>query len=116
MKSVEQKIIEIIDRDISYDEKIILIRQECAMKNRTLPSPVLIGHTKNIIGANYYKVAEAGTPVYDFDGRYFIELEVTDEGAKRGLKSYRQYYYKETLKPQINFLSQEQIEEAKRIF
>ena len=35
--------------------------------------PVLVGHTTKRWGENGYHICEIGTPVYEFEGGYFIE-------------------------------------------
>jgi len=62
-------------------------------------SPVLVGTLNRRLGQIGYHVAEVGHSVYEFEDRYFIVLQPLIKGSKE----YIQKYYKDTLKPNINF-------------
>lgn len=60
--------------------------------------PILVGHLNKQFGFNGAKPILIGSEVYEFAGNYFFEMELNN-GQKQKVK-----YYKETLKPCINFL------------
>lgn len=60
--------------------------------------PIHVGSLNKPQGIVGFKVAEIGSPVFDIGDRYMIMLETLD--GKRNLEVC---YYKETLKPAINF-------------
>lgn len=62
-------------------------------------APKNIGTLNKAQGLNGFKPAEVGTPVFDSGDRYFIMLESLD-----GKRNVEMSYYKETLKPVIDFI------------
>lgn len=62
-------------------------------------SPKHVGYLNKQQGINGYKKAEIGTPVFETNDRYFFMLESLD-----GKTNLEMTYYKETLKPVIDFI------------
>lgn len=61
-------------------------------------SPIRIGILNRDYGYNHYEKILKGTPVYEFENRYYFEMKflIRDE-------IHRQVFIKETLKPHITF-------------
>lgn len=52
--------------------------------------PVLVGHTTKRWGENGYHVCEIGTPVYEFEGGYFIEsVPLTANAPAKRVRFYK---------------------------
>ena len=64
--------------------------------------PILIGHLNKILGYNGFNKIEIGTPVYSFKDRYYFEMTPINGG-----KVVIQKFYKDTLTPCIDFVSNE---------
>ena len=62
-------------------------------------SPKMVGTLNKRTGINGFKVAEIGTPVFDSGDKYFVMLESLD-----GVRNLEVSYYKDTLKPSIDFI------------
>lgn len=61
--------------------------------------PILVGKLNKVFGYNGFKPVEIGTDVFEFKDRYYFEITpLNDE------KPIIYKFYKETLKPCINFL------------
>lgn len=64
--------------------------------------PELVGYLNTVIGFNGFKKCEIGTEVYSYKDRYFINIMRLNETIPNRIT-----YYKETLKPCINFIENE---------
>jgi hypothetical protein len=62
-------------------------------------TPVLIGYLNKQQGFQGYDPLPVGTPVFEFKDRYQIERTITKTGEKNWVR-----YYKESLKPIIDFI------------
>lgn len=71
-------------------------------KTEDINIPIHVGWLNKKWRMNGFKVAEPGTVVYEFNGKYFINLESLD--GKRNLEVS---FYKETLAPSIDFIKSE---------
>jgi len=60
--------------------------------------PVMVGTLNKAQGFNGFKKADVGHPVFEFKDRYIIYLESND-----GKTTVSVPYYKDTLKPVIDF-------------
>lgn len=67
----------------------------------TEPIEILIGTLTRKFGINDYETAEVGHSIYDDGSRYVLYLK-----SKGSAPDNRVPFYKETLKPWINFYSQ----------
>jgi len=61
--------------------------------------PELIGYLNTAQGFKGFKRSEVGTEVFSYKDKYFINIEPLNEGL-----TMRMSYYKETLRPVINFI------------
>lgn len=61
--------------------------------------PVLIGYLNKAQGFKGFKLSDVGTEVFSYKDKYFINIEPLNEGL-----TLRVNYYKETLKPVIDFI------------
>jgi hypothetical protein len=64
----------------------------------TEEEPKLVGYLNRSYGYNGFLQIEKGSPVYEFKDRYYFEMTPTNEG-----KVQIQKFYKDTLKPHIDF-------------
>ena len=63
--------------------------------------PILIGYLNKEFGYNGFKPIEIGTAVYRFKDVYYFEMSPLNSDIKTKVN-----FYKETLKPCINFISE----------
>ena len=61
--------------------------------------PELVGYLNTAQGFKGFKRSEVGTEVFSYKDKYFINIESLNEGL-----TMRISYYKETLRPVINFI------------
>lgn len=61
--------------------------------------PVLIGYLNRVFGYNGFSKAKVGTEVYSFKDKYYFEIQSLTDTI-----SFKVKFYKETLKPCINFI------------
>ncbi len=61
--------------------------------------PKHIGYLKQPFGLKGFKLAEKGTPVFELNDKYFIQLETLDGKSNLEVK-----FYKDTLLPSIDLL------------
>ena len=65
--------------------------------------PVLIGYLARKMGYNGFKTLEIGTPIYSFQGNYFMDMEKESDGT-----ILRQKYYPHSFTDdEINFIVRE---------
>jgi hypothetical protein len=65
--------------------------------------PVLIGYLNKAQGFKGFKLSDVGTEVFSYKDKYFINIVPLNDGL-----TIRVNYYKETLKPVINFIDLKQ--------
>ncbi len=68
------------------------------LQENTKETPKMIGVLNKETGIKGFKTADIGTPIFDRGDKYFIILETLD-----GKDNLQVSYYKDTLKPNINF-------------
>lgn len=61
--------------------------------------PILIGYLNTAQGFKGFKLSDVGTEVFSYKDKYFINIEPLNGGL-----TMRISYYKETLKPIIDFI------------
>ena len=77
-----------------YEEDVVHHTQE--------EQPILIGHTGKKNGMLGFQVVEIGAPVYLYEGKYFFEMEKTNDKSIQ-----RFYFYPHSIKENsIVFLKQ----------
>lgn len=86
------------NQKIKFAEAVLTLLKEFTKTEESL-MPKHIGYLAKKQGLNGFKVAEIGTPVFEFKDRYLIYLESID-----GKRNQEVSYYKETLEPVIDFI------------
>lgn len=77
-------------------------RDKLAEVEKDITTPILVGYLNKKFGYQQYEPIEIGTPVYETRDRYFFKMKLIRKGITH---IHRQNFYKETLKPCIDFIN-----------
>ncbi len=72
----------------------ISLDTKSTLENSPIEEPILVGYTTKRWGENGYHVCEIDTPVYEFEGQYFINSRPID--STKPVKQVR--FYKDRFK------------------
>jgi hypothetical protein len=103
-----EKLVEILDKvkigtlSVELAQQQVLDLFGVSVSLPMVEQPILIGHLNKIFGYNGFNKIEIGTPVYSFKDRYYFEMTPINGG-----KVVIQKFYKDTLTPCIDFVSNE---------